>query len=412
MEQHSYSVYELNNYVKALLGADERLARVTVHGQISNFKAHSTGHLYLTLKEEDPSTPSVLRAVMFRTAAQKLRFQPQNDMRVVASGQVAVFERDGQYQLYITSMQPDGVGELAVAFEQLKERLAAEGLFAQERKKKIPKIPRCVALVTAPTGAAVRDMIQVITRRFPHVSVQLWPVAVQGDGAAAKIAATISAINEAGVADVIIAGRGGGSIEDLWAFNEETVARAIAASKIPVISAVGHETDFTISDFVADLRAPTPSAAAELAVPDEAQVRRYLSDAAIRLHQGMKAHVSKEEQRISLLSQRLARQNPVERVKNTRLQLGMLEEKLTAIQKRRLDALRSAMARQAGRLEALSPLQVLSRGYALLQNEKNEVITSVSMIHSGELVSAQMRDGTARMQVAGVTEGEAIWQKQ
>lgn len=412
MEQHSYSVYELNNYIKALLGADDRLTKVTVHGQISNFKAHSTGHLYLTLKEEDPTTPSVLRAVMFRTAAQKLRFQPQNDMRVVASGQVSVFERDGQYQLYITSMQPDGVGELAVAFEQLKERLAAEGLFAQERKKKIPRIPHCVALVTAPTGAAVRDMIQVITRRFPHVSVQLWPVAVQGDGAAAKIAATIFAINEAGVADLIIAGRGGGSIEDLWAFNEEAVARAIAASKIPVISAVGHETDFTIADFVADLRAPTPSAAAELAVPDETQVRRYLSDAAIRLHQGMKVHVSKEEQRLSLLSQRLARQNPVERVKNARLQLGLLEERLTTIQKRRLDALRSAMARQAGRLEALSPLQVLSRGYALLQNEKNEVITSVSMIHSGELVSAQMRDGTARMQVTGVTEGDAIWQKQ
>lgn len=411
MEQQSYSVYELNNYIKTLLGADARLARITVRGQISNFKAHSTGHLYLTLKEEDQSRPSVLRAVMFRSAAQKLRFRPENDMRVVASGQVAVFERDGQYQLYITSMQPDGVGELAVAFEQLKERLSAEGLFAPERKKKIPKIPRRIALITAPTGAAVRDMIQVITRRFPHVAVCLWPVAVQGEGAAAQIAAAITAVNAEGSADVMIAGRGGGSIEDLWAFNEEIVARAIAASRIPVISAVGHETDFTIADFVADLRAPTPSAGAELAVPDETQVHRYLADAAIRLQQGMRVCCSKQEQRLSQLSQRLARQNPAERVKNMRLQLGLLEEKLTAAQKRRLDALRSGTARQAARLEALSPLQVLSRGYTLLQSEEGKAITSVLKLQPGASVRARMRDGTARMQITSVTEGDTIWTK-
>ena len=264
-----YSVNELNSYVKRILDNDENLKHIFVTGEISNYKAHYSGHLYMTIKDESAS----VKAVMFAGNASRLRFRPENGMKVLIFGTVSLFPRDGSYQLYISDMQPDGMGALSVAFEQLKKKLAAEGLFSDSYKKPIPKFPTRIGVITSETGAAVQDIFNVLSRRFPSAEVVLRPTQVQGDGAAQDIAKAIYVFNEYNAADVLIVGRGGGSIEDLWAFNEEVVARAVFASEIPVISAVGHETDYTICDFVADLRAPTPSAAAELAVPDRLELK-------------------------------------------------------------------------------------------------------------------------------------------
>ena len=301
------TVSQLNRYVKSIIEQDFNLQTVFVQGEISNFTNHyKTGHFYMTIKDEFSS----IKAVMFKTANMRLKFMPENSMSVIIRGRVSVFERDGQYQLYIDDMQPDGTGALSLAFEQLKNRLAAEGLFDAERKKPIPVYPHRVGVVTSPTGAAIRDIINVISRRFSLAELILCPVSVQGENAAPQIKAAIELFNKKKAADVLIVGRGGGSVEELWAFNEEIVARAVAASEIPVISAVGHETDFTICDFVADLRAPTPSAAAELAVPDKLQQIGMLNAYQKRIKSALDDRFSYEKSKLELYKSSLKRLDP------------------------------------------------------------------------------------------------------
>ena len=301
------SVSQLNRYIKSIIEQDMNLQTVFVEGEISNFTNHyKTGHYYMTIKDDSSS----IKAVMFRTANMRLKFMPENSMKVIIRGRVSVFERDGQYQLYIDDMQPDGTGALSLAFEQLKERLAKEGLFDSEKKKSIPAYPMRVGVVTSPTGAAIRDIINVISRRFPLAELVLCPVAVQGDYAAPQIKAAIELFNVEKAADVLIVGRGGGSVEELWAFNEEIVARAVAASEIPVISAVGHETDFTICDFAADLRAPTPSAAAELAVPDTLQQKEMLLSAFRRMDSAVSDKIASQRAKLEFEKSALERMSP------------------------------------------------------------------------------------------------------
>ena len=280
-ERQALSVTQVNLYIKDVIARDDILCDVLVKGELSNFKAHSSGHMYMSLKDES----GVMRAVMFRSAASKLTFRPQNGMKVIAHGRISVYERDGQYQLYIDDMQQEGQGDLYVAFEQLKQKLAAEGFFDPVHKKPLPKYPKRVGVVTAPTGAAIRDIINVLTRRFSYADIVLYPVLVQGENSAASIVGAIEYFNAQRSADVLIVGRGGGSIEDLWSFNEEVVARAIYNSEIPIVSAVGHEIDFTIADFVADLRAPTPSAAAELVVPSQIELAEKFNNVYRRMFQ-------------------------------------------------------------------------------------------------------------------------------
>ncbi len=357
------TVSQLNAIVKALLDNEPLLSHVMVRGELSNFKYHTqSGHLYMTLKDEK----SAVRAVMFASSAKKLLFRPENGMKVIVEGRVAVFERDGQYQLYLTGMQPDGLGALHLAYEQLKARLAAEGLFAPERKKPLPKTPFHIGVVTASTGAAVRDIIHVLGRRFPAAQVLLYPVLVQGPDAPPMIVEAINWFNERHAADVLIVGRGGGSIEDLWAFNDESVARAIAASAIPVISAVGHETDFTIADFVADLRAPTPSAAAELAVPDSLTLRQRLSNVNVRMADLLLRKTSAGRARLEMLSAHWALRQPEKLLDEKRLVLDGLSQRVLQAQQTRLERGRQRLSLTAGKLSALSPLGVLERGYSIV----------------------------------------------
>lgn len=363
------TVSQLNNYIKALLDQTPVLQNVWIKGEISNLKLHSSGHIYLTLKDEG----SVLRAVMFRSAAARLAFRPENGMKVLARGRVSVYDRDGSYQLYIEELEAEGQGELYVRFEELKKKLAAEGLFDQAAKRPLPAFPETVGICTSPTGAAIRDIINILKRRYPLVRAVICPCLVQGEGAAASIVRAIEYFNREKTADVLIVGRGGGSIEDLWAFNEEATARAVAASEIPIISAVGHETDFTICDFAADLRAPTPSAAAELAVPDLGEVRRRVDECASRLGARLREKAAAARGRLDLLSGRAG-------IVNFRRRLGEMQMNVdrasargeTAIKARALSA-GQRLSAAAGRLNALSPLKVLERGYSVAMSEGRAV---------------------------------------
>ncbi len=355
------TVTQLNNFIKALLDQTPVLKNVWIKGEISNLKFHSSGHIYLTLKDEG----SVLRAVMFRSAAAGLTFRPENGMKVLAGGRVSVYERDGGYQLYIESMEAEGQGDLYVKFEMLKKKLEAEGLFDPARKKPIPRFPKVVGICTSPTGAAVRDIINILRRRYPLARAVLYPCLVQGEGAAASVVGAIEYFNMTKTADVLIVGRGGGSIEDLWAFNEEATARAVASSEIPVISAVGHETDFTICDFAADLRAPTPSAAAELAVPELAAIERQLGEYRSRLDIRLREKLGTAKRTLELLSQRSGITGVRRRLGEMQMSVDRLQDRMVAGYRSIIESGGRRLGIEAGRLNALSPLSVLERGYSV-----------------------------------------------
>lgn len=394
-----YSIAQLNNYVKGVLDRDENLSPIFVTGEISNYKAHYSGHLYMTLKDETAS----IKAVMFAGNASKLRFKPENGMKIIALGSVSLFPRDGSFQLYINDMQPDGVGALNIAFEQLKKKLESEGLFKQEYKKPLPKFPEKIGVVTSATGAAVQDIFNVLKRRFPVAQVVLRPCQVQGEGAAQDIAKAIAEFNALKAADVLIVGRGGGSIEDLWAFNEEIVARAVFASVIPVISAVGHETDYTICDFVADFRAPTPSAAAECAVPDTYELKSNLIAMQQRIFSLAKSKIDFERSKLNAIEKTGVLRDPLTNIHDKRKELVYISEKLYGLVNGSLDTNKLKISALAGKLEALSPLNVISRGYALVEKDE-KTVTSVKYLDKGENVSIKLSDGIVKAIVTDIGE--------
>ena len=398
------TVSQLNRYVKSLLEGDPNLTSVYVSGEISNFTNHyKSGHLYMSLKDEG----AVVKAVMFRGSASKLRFEPQNGMKVIARARVSLYDKDGAFQIYIEEMQPDGVGALQVAFEQLKAKLAAEGLFDQGRKRPLPRYPGRIGVITSPTGAAVRDILNVLGRRFPLAQVVFVPVLVQGDGAPPQLVDALQRLNDAEAADVIIIGRGGGSIEELWAFNDERVARAVAASAIPVISAVGHETDFTICDFAADLRAPTPSAAAELAVPDQQQLLEYLTQRQWTLRRDMEHTLERETKRLGALKERRCLSTPLFLVEEQGMRLDYLTRALAAAGTVAVGGADKRLAALTAKLDALSPLKVLSRGYAMALRE-NHPLTSVEQVAAGDTLTMRLADGTVDCTVTDVVKNQEV----
>ncbi|GAA0402407.1 exodeoxyribonuclease VII large subunit [Paenibacillus motobuensis] len=444
MEQRVLSIKELNRYIRMKLESDSLLQDVWIRGEISNFTHHSSGHMYFTLKDKD----SRIKTIMFASHNQRLPFIPKEGARVIARGNVSVYERDGQYQFYATHMQPDGIGSLYLAFEQLKGKLEAEGLFAPERKRPIPRYPRVIGVITSPTGAAVRDIITTLARRYPQAAVVLYPVHVQGKAAAPSIVKAIRTLNRMGEADVLIVGRGGGSLEELWAFNEEQVARAIYQSEIPVISAVGHETDFTIADFVSDLRAATPTAAAELAVPHRAELkaqlggcervlqrslqhqlaqareslrrlanspallqpRRSLFQHAERLDMlttRLKARASaRRELAVSShdrLSARLLRYHPQETLLYAKRRQSEMERQLTQAMTGMLKENSQRLHSSIRQLDALSPLKVMARGYSLVYDEQHKsLIKSLNDVEPGDMVKVKVTDGELDCQVWGM----------
>lgn len=389
------SVSQLNRYVKSIIEQDYNLQTVFVQGEISNFTNHyRTGHYYMTIKDEYSS----IRAVMFKSANSRLRFMPENSMNVIIKGRVSVFERDGQYQLYIDDMQPDGAGALSLAFEQLKNKLAAEGLFDESRKRPIPRFPERVGVVTSPTGAAIRDIINVISRRFPAAELILCPVQVQGASAAGQIKAAIELFNAKKAADVLIVGRGGGSAEELWAFNEEPVARAVAASEIPVISAVGHETDFTICDFAADLRAPTPSAAAEIAVPDITALGELLGSFSRRMNSAVGGTLIHEKARLEARAQLLKRLSPRNYIDDLAARCGGAGVRIDSAVRHSMEVRRGEIAALCARLDALSPLRVIARGYAVASSG-GKVLTSPSQVEVGDTIDLRLAGGELKCEV-------------
>ncbi len=393
MEDKVYivTVSQVNKYIKQMMDKVPVLANLWVKGEISNFKQHYSGHIYMTLKDEG----GVLKSVMFKGSASRLAFMPGNGMKVLARGRVSVYERDGAYQLYIEEMQPDGVGALHIALEQLKERLSKEGLFDEHHKKALPRYPETIGIITATTGAAIRDMIHVLARRYPCAKLLIYPSLVQGEGAAAQIAGGIEYFNKNKNADVLIVGRGGGSIEDLWAFNEEVTARAIFASEIPVISAVGHETDFTVADLVADLRAPTPSAAAELVAPSVYEIHEKFSVLKSRIVYCMGNKIKSFRQSLT----RLPIRSPKGQIDDERLRLDSMTRQLV----RNLSLIRSGKADRlgalCGKLEAMSPLAVLKRGYGMARDSEGRVINSVMQLGSGDAFELVLSDGSKNCRV-------------
>ncbi len=385
-----YSVSQVNGYLKDLLDRDGLLSGLFVRGEISNYKTYPSGHHYFSLKDEG----GAIRGVMFRREASRLRFRPENGMKVIAFGRVAVFPRDGQYQLYCQELSPDGVGDLHVAFEQLKEKLFREGLFEPEHKKPLPQYPQKIALVTSSAGAALRDMLRILEARWPLAQVVLLPVRVQGAEAPGEIASALRYASKHRIADLLITGRGGGSMEDLWAFNDERVARAIYDCEIPVISAVGHEPDVTIADFVADLRAATPSNGAELAVPDQGELLGALFQYETRLTRAMTGRLEKHQRELERWRKTRALQDPMNYLQDGRMLLDYQSRRLAHALQRALAAERERFARMAASLDALSPLKVLGRGYALTTDTDGRVLASVGSVEPGDRVQVRMADGT------------------
>lgn len=442
------SVKDLNRYIRMKMEGDSRLSDVWIRGEISNFTHHSSGHMYFTLKDEG----SRIRAIMFATHNQRLPFIPKEGSRVIARGNVSVYERDGQYQFYAVQMQPDGIGSLYLAYEQLKSKLEEEGLFAAERKRPLPRYPKTIGVITSPTGAAVRDIMITIRRRYPQARAILYPVLVQGKGAAPSIVKAIRTMNDMAEADVLIVGRGGGSLEELWAFNEEIVARAIYQSDIPVISAVGHETDFTIADFVADLRAATPTAAAELAVPSSAELRGQLVQRQRQLNQGLQQRLKRSRERLFSLQRSPVLVHPRRYMLQHAERLDMLSQRLQGNLKSRLSLVRqrqkslhqglirynprtqaefaarrkdqanrqlmnamqsimkskvSQLQTEMRHLDALSPLRIMSRGYSLVYDEaEQKLVKSIEDVQLGDLVNVRVSDGQLQCQVWGMKEDE------
>ncbi|KKB37241.1 exodeoxyribonuclease VII large subunit [Bacillus thermotolerans] len=437
------TVKALTKYIKRKFDADPHLTNVLVKGEISNFKRHSSGHMYFTLKDEKAR----VLAVMFSSANRSLKFVPENGMQVLVSGDVTVYEAGGQYQIYVKSMQPDGIGSLYLAFEQLKKKLEKEGLFDPDNKRPLPIYPKTVGVVTSPTGAAVRDIITTIKRRYPVAELLIYPALVQGEGAAPSIVAAVEQANKDRRADVLIVGRGGGSIEELWAFNEEAVARAIRSSAIPVISAVGHETDITIADFAADRRAPTPTAGAEIAVPHLEEVLQRVADRKARITRAVAEKVRRERSRyesarnsyimrnpqslyrqqaerldrltdrlakeqsayaantsmrLKDLTNRLQRSHPAKKVSEARMQAERLETDLAREMQRLLKSKQETFRRQLSMLHALSPLKIMERGYSLVYNEEEKLIKSIQNVQEGERLGVQVADGKLICQIESI----------
>ncbi len=399
-----YTVSQINGYLKELLEADPLLQSLLIRGEISNYKRYPSGHHYFSLKDEKGS----MRCVLFRGDAARLRFQPANGMSVLAFGRISVFPRDGQYQMYCTELIEDGRGALDLAFERLRRKLEEEGLFDPARKKHLPAWPGRIALVTSPAGAAVRDMIRILGARWPMVGVLVVPVRVQGEGAAEEIAAAIDQVNRREDIDLIITGRGGGSREDLWAFNEEAVARAISRSRIPVISAVGHEPDVTISDYVADVRAATPSNAAELAVPDQGQVRHRLGQLARRLAAAQRSRLTAGRKDLLRMMDSRAMRNPKAPIEDSRMLVDRAQERLIAALKGILKDGRGELARLSAGLDAMSPLKVLGRGYAIARGSRG-LITRADQAEVGQRLDVLLADGTLGCEIKEKEETEP-WQ--
>ena len=390
MEYNPITVTDLNKYIKDKIDGDEMLNNVLVKGEISNFKNHYTGHMYFTLKDEN----SLIKCVMFKSYTTHLSFMPKDGMKVMVLGSVAVFERDGIYQIYAKAMKEDGLGSLYTAYEELKKKLEQEGLFAESHKKKIPFMPKTIGVLTSNTGAVIRDIINVSTRRNPGVHIRLYPVPVQGPGAAEKIAEGIKFMNENKLADVLIIGRGGGSLEDLWPFNEEIVARAIYDSELPIISSVGHETDFTIADFVADLRAPTPSAAAELAVANIEDVRETLKLYNNRYKVALKKKIELMRLSYEKCMARPAYKNPTQKINEQYMVIDMKVKALQNSMMLKLKEAKTSFVKETAKLDSLSPLKTLTRGYSIVtKQESGKVIKSVDDLNSGEKVNLRLSDG-------------------
>lgn len=395
MERATLTVTELNNRIKDLLDLDPMLADVCVRGELSNYKIYPSGHHYFTLKDSESS----LRCVMFKSSASRLRFRPENGMSVMVFGRVSVYPRDGAYQLYTSAIMPVGTGDLQIAFEQLKAKLSAEGLFDPEHKKPLPEFPGRIAIITSSAGAAVHDMIRILDRRWPLAKVLLLPVRVQGIEAPGEIAGALQYANEHELADLIITGRGGGSIEDLWAFNDERVARAIFASHIPVISAVGHEPDVTISDYVADARASTPSNAAEIAVPDRNEIADELAGLEIRSALAMRKKLTELRERLDSIREKRIIRDPMAQIDDRHIALDRLCERLTSAQEQQISAKKQQYIKLASSLDAMSPLRVLSRGYSYVMDMDGVPVKSIKEIKTGDRIELILADGNARCRV-------------
>lgn len=395
------SVSQLNRYIKMNFDADENLANIFISGEISNFTNHyRTGHLYFTLKDDS----AAVRAVMFNSSAKRLKFMPEDGMKVIARGRVSVYEASGQYQLYVDDMQPDGVGALNLAYEQLKEKLQKEGLFSELHKKPLPPYPEKVGVITSPTGAAVRDIINVLGRRFPYAEIVFCPVLVQGDGAHLQLTDAVNLFNSERAADVIIIGRGGGSIEDLWEFNDEGLARAVYNSEIPVISAVGHETDFTICDFVADMRAPTPSAAAELAVPDANELQYALSALKNRMFLNVSSGIADRRLRLEYLTSKGVLKSPDEMLSNRSQRLDTAFSKMLSSYENRIGGKKVEFISAATALSKLDPMSVLMRGFAFVSDKNGKNVCSSQALAKGDKINVRFHDGSAVCEVKEITQ--------
>ena len=394
-ERKVFNITQLNIYVKSLLESNEVLNDIFLCGEISNFTNHyKTGHLYMSIKDES----GLIKAVMFKSSAMKLNFTPENGMKVIVRGKVSLFERDGTYQIYIQAMRQAGVGELQLKYEELKEKLQKEGLFDDAHKKPLPRIPSKIAVITSPTGAAVQDIFNVLTRRFPVARVVMCPVHVQGENAAPELIQAVKRVNKLNCADVIIIGRGGGSIEDLWAFNDEQLARTIYSSNIPVISAVGHETDFTICDYVSDRRAPTPTAAAELAVPDKQELLTQLNKTNQTLMFSLKRIVNQDKLKLETLSNKQCLKNPKFSISVKMQTLDLLENQMNKAFLRIFSDAKALFIENTSKLNSLSPTNVLLRGYSMIYKE-GEVVTSSKQLEAGEHISIKMSDGDVNAEV-------------
>lgn len=395
------SVSQLNRYIKMNFDADENLANIFISGEISNFTNHyRTGHLYFTLKDDS----AAVRAVMFNSSAKRLKFMPEDGMKVIARGRVSVYEASGQYQLYVDDMQPDGVGALNLAYEQLKEKLQKEGLFSELHKKPLPPYPEKVGVITSPTGAAVRDIINVLGRRFPYAEIVFCPVLVQGEGAHLQLTDAVNLFNSERAADVIIIGRGGGSIEDLWEFNDEGLARAVYNSEIPVISAVGHETDFTICDFVADMRAPTPSAAAELAVPDANELQYALSALKNRMFLNVSSRIADRRSRLEYLTSKGVLKSPDEMLSNRSQRLDTAFSKMLSSYENRIGGKKVEFISAATALSKLDPMSVLMRGFAFVSDKNGKNVYSSQALAKGDKINVRFHDGSAVCEVKEITQ--------
>ena len=396
--EKALSVGDANRYVKMLMDNDSLLSSISVRGEISNLKYHTSGHLYFTLKDEEAE----ISAVMFRSSVNAMSFSAKNGMKVVAFGRISIYEKSGKCQMYVSAMIDDGKGNLQLEYERLLKKLTEEGLFDSARKKKLPRMPKCIGIITSPTGAAVRDMINVTGRRWPAAKILLYPSLVQGTDAPAELCQGLNCLNALEACDVIIIGRGGGSIEDLWAFNDENVVRAVAASNIPVISAVGHETDFTLCDFAADYRAPTPSAAAEVAVPDKSEMKMRLDDTFSKAERAMLNKVALNKNAVANLFRQLELGSPQSRLMNEKrtleLKRQIIEKNMAQIYKTQQDRLSMLV----GKLEAMSPLAVLTRGYSVVKNPNGDVVSSVDGIRAGDTVNVIFGDGSADAKILSI----------